>query len=35
MGPILDVEKPLWPLFAIPLALLGIAWAVEVVEGLI
>lgn len=33
MGPILDVEQPLWPLVAIPLALLGVPWLVEVIGG--
>lgn len=30
-GPILDVGKPIWPLFAIGVALLGVPWLVEVV----
>jgi hypothetical protein len=32
-GPILDVGKPLWPLWVIPLAILGGGWLIEVVGG--
>ena len=31
----LDVSQPLWPLFAIPAALLGVPWLIELVEGLL
>jgi hypothetical protein len=32
-GPILDVNRPLWPLVVIPAAILGVPWLVEVVGG--
>lgn len=27
----LDVSKPIWPIFAIGLALLGVPWLIEVI----
>ena len=32
-GPILDVSRPIWPLPALCLAVLGVPWLVEVVGG--
>lgn len=34
-GPILDVNRPLWPLVAIPVAILGGGWLLEVIGGLL
>jgi hypothetical protein len=31
----LDVSQPIWPIAAIPAAILGVLWLVEVVEGLL
>jgi hypothetical protein len=34
-GPTLDVSKPIWPLLAISVAILGGGWLIEVVGGLL
>lgn len=31
----LDPNPPLWPLFAIPVAILGVPWLVEVIGGVL